>query len=81
MLIPQTIHESPSRAPIPVLKAAIPDLEEMACSEYSNGLPSKRLNGAGIHSESDMSGLVVVESEDSGRTVLGHLMTNSLPKR
>ena len=34
---------------MPVSKASVPDIEEMECSEYSNGLPCRRLNGSGVH--------------------------------
>ena len=38
-----------------VSKASVPDIEEIVCCEYSNGLPSSRLNGSGILCATDMS--------------------------
>ena len=46
---PQTTHLFASRIWIPVSKASVPEIEEMAWSEYSKGLPSNKLNGVGVH--------------------------------
>ena len=61
---PQTTHRPLSRCSILVANASVADVAdlEIECSEYWKGLPSKKLNGTGVHSVVDM---LTVEDEET----------------